>query len=215
MRSIFGQRGLLQGRKARGMSFSQSVRTCCKKAFVWQGRASRSEFWYFFALSYMAEGLLLSLMRISLEIGHIRGALIAGQLAVFVFCPVLSVTVRRLHDRNRPGWVALLLWSTILAGCAIGYAAYKSAFFARLATGKIPSAEAAVLTVCAVLTLAAAVFLLHELCSAGTQGPNRFGRKAACPVQPRPVNRLHFGRYNPFEEGKSPFEQQEQSGSRS
>lgn len=68
-----------------------------KKYAVFEGRATRSEFWYFVLFNIL----------ISSGIGFVSGILaIIYVLAVFI--PGLSLTVRRLHDSGKSGWWILI-----------------------------------------------------------------------------------------------------------
>ncbi|MCP4308406.1 MAG: DUF805 domain-containing protein [bacterium] len=79
------------------MSFTKAISTCMIKYVDFGGRASRSEFWWFVLLIYMT--LVLSLLS-ALET-------VAGLIWIATFVPHLAVTVRRLHDTNRSGWLLL------------------------------------------------------------------------------------------------------------
>lgn len=76
--------------------FTESVEICFKKAFVFSGKASRSEYWYFF-LFYML--VLIATFFIEFEIPY------ATTIVFLVFIiPLLAVSVRRMHDVKRSGW---------------------------------------------------------------------------------------------------------------
>jgi len=74
-----------------------AVRTCLIKFFDFRGRASRSEFWWFFA-TVATLILLNALLPKSLTTEEFL------LTAVVVQPPLWTVTVRRLHDINRTGW---------------------------------------------------------------------------------------------------------------
>lgn len=76
---------------------TKAVQKCLQNYAVFQGRASRSEFWYFF-IFFLAGINLLNL------ISDVLGSIF--NLALLL--PVLSVGVRRLHDRNKAGWYLLI-----------------------------------------------------------------------------------------------------------
>ena len=99
---------------------------CIKNYGVFNGRAIRSEFWYFVLFSFILQSafLLIDIM-IGWEIGRVYGIpvlplLETSRLSLLV--PSMSVTVRRLHDINKNGrwsllwglpvigWVMLILW---------------------------------------------------------------------------------------------------------
>ena len=69
---------------------------------TWQGRASRSEYWWFqlfLLLVYAALGM------IGFALGGIKSASMLFDVAALgLFLPSLAVMVRRLHDTNHSGW---------------------------------------------------------------------------------------------------------------
>ena len=75
------------------MSFAESIQTCFNKYIDFNGRASRSEYWWFALL-----GFGLSFIPV---IGWI--------LRLVILLPSLAVQVRRLHDMGRSAWWLLLL----------------------------------------------------------------------------------------------------------
>jgi uncharacterized membrane protein YhaH (DUF805 family) len=89
------------------MTFGQSIQTCLSKYVTWKGRASRSEFWYFYLFTILSYIGGLIVVEIAALLSSMLGTLFAlvyavGMLALFL--PYLSVLVRRLHDTNRSGW---------------------------------------------------------------------------------------------------------------
>ena len=86
------------------MGFTESLRTCFGKYAKFDGRASRSEFWYFvlFCFVYMfVAGFLLGLTGAS-QAG-IDGAILFLMIPIFI--PSIAVAARRLHDINQSGWM--------------------------------------------------------------------------------------------------------------
>ena len=92
------------------MSPLDSIKTCFSKWSDWGGRASRSEFWWFFAFSTVVRLLCLVPIWVIVVAVGLNGilpnilfwTLVAVDLAVFV--PQTCVAVRRLHDTGRTGW---------------------------------------------------------------------------------------------------------------
>jgi len=88
------------------MNFTEAVKTCFSKAFDFQGRASRSEYWFWvlflltcnFALGFL-EGLIGPRNLLAADIAALNLLFFA-----LTFMPGLSVTIRRLHDTGRTGW---------------------------------------------------------------------------------------------------------------
>ena len=80
-----------------------------KKAFnnyiVFSGRATRSEYWYFFlvnVLLYIAVSILGGLISKDVQ------SLFQGLYSLALFLPGLAVAVRRLHDTDRSAWWVLI-----------------------------------------------------------------------------------------------------------
>jgi uncharacterized membrane protein YhaH (DUF805 family) len=98
------------------LSFPEAIKTCLRKYAVFEGRASRSEFWWF-ALAYYAFILLILPVLVVMGRGSTLdqassdnavenvAAFVVG-LASYVglVLPIVSATVRRLHDTDRSGW---------------------------------------------------------------------------------------------------------------
>ncbi|MGC8532454.1 MAG: DUF805 domain-containing protein [Acidiphilium sp.] len=98
-------------------NFPNSVEICFNKFADFTGRAPRAEYWYFYLFNFLAQifatildTLLHDLHPLMLgpyQIGKIGTMGVLFFLGLFV--PNLAVQVRRLHDRDLSGWLALLL----------------------------------------------------------------------------------------------------------
>ncbi len=84
------------------MSFADAVRSVSSKYAGFDGRARRSEYWFFMlfaVLAYVAAAVLDAII----------GAGIFTVVALLgLFVPSLAVTARRLHDTGRSGWWQLI-----------------------------------------------------------------------------------------------------------
>ena len=104
---------------------------CFKHYFDFHGRASRSEFWMFFGVYYMAQLVFSIVMNVSqgVYVDAVNPiSLIYLVYLMVIFIPSLAVGVRRLHDIGKSGWylAGALILAVILA-FAIGLAiAFKS-----------------------------------------------------------------------------------------
>ena len=90
------------------MNFTESLNTCLKKYFVFQGRASRSEYWWFQLIvspSYFISTIIEN------EIGYF----FLG-ITLFTLIPAISAGVRRLHDTNRSGFFLLISFIPFIGG---------------------------------------------------------------------------------------------------
>ena len=93
------------------MTFSEYVSTCIKKYFVFEGRASRSEYWWFQLIvspSYLISSILEN------EIAYF----FLG-ITLFTLIPAISAGVRRLHDTNRSGFFLLISFIPFIGGLVL------------------------------------------------------------------------------------------------
>lgn len=106
------------------MGFADAVRTCLRKYADFNGRASRTEFWWFFLFTVLVTLLLtvplyiasfvVSLMGDSSAVGLVFAIIITGWsvlvagVSVALLIPLLAVGSRRLHDYGQPAWWLLL-----------------------------------------------------------------------------------------------------------
>ena len=107
------------------MSFGQSVRYCLNHYADFNGRASRSEFWWWYLFYAIVVGIPYLIAYILLAgqpagdmygnkdftfpAGAIVFYVIAGLITLALFIPYLAVSCRRLHDRGTSGWLNILL----------------------------------------------------------------------------------------------------------
>lgn len=87
----------------------EHFKVCMSKYATFQGRARRSEFWFFqlfvliISFGIQIVGIILTAITGSEVIASVFGiASIIFSLAILL--PSISVTVRRLHDTDRSGW---------------------------------------------------------------------------------------------------------------
>ena len=87
------------------MNFTESIKTCLTKKYLsFSGRASRSEFWFFYLFVLVGYIICFTLiMAVSFKLFWLMGAFMLG-----IIIPGLAVTARRLHDINKSGWFQLL-----------------------------------------------------------------------------------------------------------
>lgn len=92
------------------MTFGESIKTCFQRyAAFFSGRASRSEFWWFYLFLVILVGLLLVNRGTTAPLSNVEAILGAALLLLLLvaFFPALSVWVRRLHDVDWRGWWVL------------------------------------------------------------------------------------------------------------
>ena len=140
------------------MTFTESIKTCFQKYIDFSGRASRSEYWWFFLFTFLLRVL----------IGWIPG--VGFILTLVLLLPTLAVTVRRLHDINRSGW-----WLLLPIGLTI----------AALVSGAVLSLQGMILVgvaIAVVGSLAGFLSILVFLVQPGDVHDNQYGPD---PLQPR------------------------------
>ena len=77
---------------------------------TFSGRSSRREFWAFSLLAFGALGGCYGLIMWTYSAGGvIAGMVLAALLAPVLVVPLIAVTIRRLHDIDESGWLALLV----------------------------------------------------------------------------------------------------------
>ncbi len=135
------------------MGFSEAINTCLKQKYAtFQGRAPRSEYWFFQLFLILVYAVIVALFFMlggvdAMNTGQMNGgvmfvAILAAIFVLGVFIPIIAVTVRRLHDRNMSGW-----W-----------------YLAALVAGMIPF-----------VGFIASIALLVITILKGTEGANKFG----------------------------------------
>ena len=100
------------GRPAHMMGFTDAVRNALMNNYVnFNGRASRSEYWWFFLFTMILQFIALPIDIVVLGYDMMDpGAIqIVGTIAgLALFLPGLCVLVRRLHDLGKSGWWFLI-----------------------------------------------------------------------------------------------------------
>lgn len=106
------------------MNFSTAVKTCFNKYITFEGRAPRSEFWYFalfMVLGSFVFGILDVVLFPAMEWGPLGSI-----FSLVTFLPSIAVAARRLHDIDKSGWwqliniipiigwILFLIWTTSL-----------------------------------------------------------------------------------------------------
>ena len=93
------------------MEFLESIKTCFSKYADFNGRASRSEYWWFWLFVVLIQ-TITSLMDPTLSV--------ICQLLLLL--PSLAVGVRRMHDTNHSGWFLLIpIYNIILLASPTKY----------------------------------------------------------------------------------------------
>jgi len=94
------------------MDMQKSIKICFKKYANFNGRASRSEYWWF-QLFY----IIVIFVAVIFDSMYIDNSQTMGPLELVttlaLLLPALAVTARRLHDVGRSGWWMLIFITVI------------------------------------------------------------------------------------------------------
>lgn len=140
--------------------------------FSLRGRISRSQYWLKFVLPVFVISLALGFIEAGARLnGHPDTAatfqIVSALFSLATFWPGIAVLVKRIHDRDKTGWLAVLPYALIgvaLLGAGIAAAA-RSREMAEI-----------IITIVGIAGFAIFVWFLVEFgCLRGTVGPNRFG----------------------------------------
>ena len=94
------------------MTFGQSISTCFSNFANFQGRARRSEFWWFFLFSSVILFVVQVLLAFAPDgfLDSTAFAVIASSIVgIGLLIPFYAVGARRLHDTGKSGWLQLLV----------------------------------------------------------------------------------------------------------
>lgn len=158
--------------RAPARSFGEAISVCFDKYGTFSGRASRSEYWNFYLFvtlvvlgSWVADKLY---MGIEYDVG-----IFSASAGLLLLLPILSVTVRRLHDINRSAWWIGGWW---IAATALCLALFTISIL-------VPDPDSAVfgdaldwvMIACALAHLIYSIVMIVFLCMPGNTHKNRFG----------------------------------------
>ncbi|QLI81842.1 DUF805 domain-containing protein [Chitinibacter fontanus] len=93
------------------MTFQESIQVCFKKYADFNGRASRSEYWWFALFAFL----------VSILLSASGAGLISGLFSLATLVPSLAVGVRRLHDLGKSGWFLLIALIPLIGALILIY----------------------------------------------------------------------------------------------
>ena len=105
---------------ARRVSFGQAVGLAFRGIFTYRGRSTAGEFWWFFLFNGLVVGALYVLILLATPSDPYERMMASGGAAdlfslvltvwIFVYLVlVIPLIVRRLHDKDMSGWLAILI----------------------------------------------------------------------------------------------------------
>ena len=111
------------------MNFIQSISTCMRKYVTFSGRATRSEFWWFYLFTVLVnlvatsqassfvptllDGQDMTENESSYFLNNFFFLYLSTITSLILLLPSLAVAVRRLHDVGRSGWWILITFTVI------------------------------------------------------------------------------------------------------
>jgi len=93
------------------MTFVEAIQSGFRNYVKFEGRASRSEFWWWI-LFYVIVSVVVAV--IGNMLGTNAGLGLRGLVGLIFFLPTLGLEVRRLHDTGRSGWWVLIAFVPIV-----------------------------------------------------------------------------------------------------
>ena len=97
------------------MDFMTAVKTCLSKYFTIEGRAARSEYWWFGLFAVIVYIITATLDVVTqVPIFYMISALA-------LLAPSICVAIRRLHDKDKSGWWLLIALIPVVGSLYILY----------------------------------------------------------------------------------------------
>lgn len=121
--------------KTKKITFGEAIKSGFRNMFKFTGRASRTEFWYFilfYAIVFYTLGIVISfltpfvMLKAKIPVTPQASLMIVGFVAFILIIPLVSITVRRLHDSERKGaWVLAYLLPMIIAIIVVTFSMFN------------------------------------------------------------------------------------------
>lgn len=90
------------------MGFGQAIAACMTDYATFSGRASRSEFWWFYLFVVLMSWGATLVAAAAFPAEPAASDALSGLVNLMFLLPVLAAGARRLHDIGRSGWWQLL-----------------------------------------------------------------------------------------------------------
>ena len=95
------------------MNIQTAVKTCFSKYATFSGRASRSEYWFFYLFTIIASIVTWVIDTMLLGYSAENTGAISLIFQIIIILPSIAVGARRLHDIGKSGWWQLLILTLI------------------------------------------------------------------------------------------------------
>jgi uncharacterized membrane protein YhaH (DUF805 family) len=94
------------------MTFTAAIRSAFSNYAVFEGRATRSEYWWFYLFAIIINAVLNVAAELSGDSDFVA-SLVTLAISLAIVVPSIAVAARRLHDVNRSGWWQLIALTII------------------------------------------------------------------------------------------------------
>ena len=91
------------------MSFGQSISYCFSNYANFNGRARRSEFWWFWLFVLIVQIVVQGLLAAVVGTDSAIYSLLVFVVAIVLAIPLYAAGSRRMHDTGKSGWLQLLI----------------------------------------------------------------------------------------------------------
>ena len=91
------------------MDFWSAVKSVFGQYATFNGRACRSEYWFF----HLFNAIVIAVLR-TIDYTMLDLEVLAGIWSLLTLIPMLALNVRRLHDIDRSGWWFLLVFVPVI-----------------------------------------------------------------------------------------------------
>ncbi len=189
MTNKIGADGLFIGAPSR--TFYEAISACFENYFNFSGRASRSEFWFFFLFTFLA-GVFTGFVD-SVFFGWDYKSQSYGPtsaiLIILTLIPSHAVAWRRLHDTNKSGWLIGFYY--------LGGIIYASLFTVVLIKFENHPVSLFLFSIIGIAFIVYAVTILVYLCTKGDLSENSFdGYKNVYALNDKPTELIDINTRN-------------------
>ncbi len=144
------------------MGFREAISMAIRNYFVFKGRATRAEYWWWVVFLFLAT--------IPLTIASFIIPLLGQAFQLFTLIPSISLTARRLHDIGKSGWWQL--WFTLFMFVIWTFFGVSIAIFFILDMGEwvfiLP------LCISIIASIIGSIWWIVWMCRKSNPGPNKY-----------------------------------------
>jgi uncharacterized membrane protein YhaH (DUF805 family) len=160
------------------MTFREAIIICLRKYFTFSGRASRSEYWWFFLFCLLGGALFSALEQF---INGITGTpngpkLLSGAFNLATLIPGLAVGFRRMHDTGRSGlYLFYPLIAMIGLSIFIGLSGNAELLASENPAAAFEGAFGLIVMIAIIAIMISPFIVLWWLTRPSQPGPNQYG----------------------------------------